>query len=51
MLQHKAASTGIAFHKVLAFGTSQKCSKCDKIVKKTLAIRIHRCPYCGLEID
>jgi putative transposase len=51
MLQYKAASAGIAFHKVLAFGTSQKCSKCGKIVKKTLAIRIHRCPYCGLEID
>jgi putative transposase len=51
MLQYKAASAGIAFHKVLAFGTSQKCSKCGKIVKETLAIRIHRCPYCGLEID
>jgi putative transposase len=51
MLQYKAASAGIAFHKVLPFETSQKCSKCGKIVKKTLAIRIHRCPYCGLEID
>jgi len=51
MLQYKAASAGIAFHKVLPFGTSQNCSKCGKIVKKTLAIRIHRCPYCGLEID
>jgi putative transposase len=51
MLQYKSTSAGIAFHKVLPFGTSQKCSKCGKIVKKTLAIRIHRCPYCGLEID
>ncbi|MGA8913858.1 MAG: RNA-guided endonuclease TnpB family protein [Nitrososphaeraceae archaeon] len=51
MLQYKAASAGIAFHKVLPFGTSQNCSKCGKVVKKTLAIRIHRCPYCGLEID
>lgn len=31
--------------------TSQICSGCGEIVKKSLAVRTHRCPYCGLEID
>jgi putative transposase len=31
-------------------GTSQRCSSCGVIVKKTLAERVHRCPNCGLEI-
>lgn len=31
-------------------GTSQICSKCGAVVKKTLAMRIHKCE-CGLKID
>ncbi len=30
---------------------SQECSRCGKIVKKNLNIKIHHCPYCGLVID
>ncbi|GAH27396.1 unnamed protein product, partial [marine sediment metagenome] len=26
-------------------------SNCSKIVSKTLAVRIHKCPKCGLIID
>jgi putative transposase len=31
--------------------TSQKCSDCDTIVKKSLSIRTHICPTCGLVLD
>ena len=31
-------------------GTSQRCSRCGKVVKKTLSDREHICPYCGLRI-
>jgi len=37
--------------KVNPKGTSQKCSGCGEIVPKTLAVRIHSCKACGLEID
>jgi putative transposase len=31
--------------------TSQNCSDCDTIVKKSLSIRTHICPNCGLVMD
>jgi len=31
--------------------TSQKCSRCGMIVKKTLSERVHNCPHCGLMMD
>ncbi|MDH7479010.1 MAG: transposase, partial [Syntrophomonadaceae bacterium] len=31
--------------------TSQICSGCGALVKKTLAVRAHNCPYCGLKLD
>jgi putative transposase len=31
--------------------TSQECSRCGEIVKKSLSQRVHRCPFCGLVID
>ncbi len=31
--------------------TSQKCSECDTIVKKSLSVRTHMCPRCGLVMD
>lgn len=30
---------------------SQKCSGCNELVPKSLAVRIHACPHCGLVID
>lgn len=51
MLEYKAERAGILFRKVEASGTSQECSRCGNIVKKTLAIRTHCCPSCGLQID
>ena len=31
--------------------TSQVCSCCGSMVRKTLSVRVHQCPDCGLEID
>jgi putative transposase len=31
--------------------TSQKCSSCGEIVKKTLSTRTHQCPHCGYVAD
>jgi len=31
--------------------TSQMCSGCGNIVKKSLDVRVHRCLSCGLELD
>ncbi len=50
-LEYKAANAGILFAKVVPHGTSQSCSNCGRMVKKTLAIRTHCCSYCGLVID
>ena len=32
-------------------GTSQECSGCHEIVEKSLSVRIHLCPHCGLILD
>ena len=31
--------------------TSQLCSGCGEYVPKTLDVRVHICPYCGLVLD
>jgi transposase len=40
---------------VMAFvdprNTSQLCSGCGEYVPKTLDVRVHICPYCGLVLD
>ena len=51
MLCTKAESAGCKVMTVEPRQTSQQCSKCGSIVKKTLAIRVHRCCHCGLTID
>ena len=37
--------------KVEPRGTSQVCTECDKLVPKELSERMHKCPYCGIELD
>jgi putative transposase len=49
-LSFKAESAGVKVVKVNPKNTSQKCSNCSRIVKKSLATRMHKC-ICGLEID
>ena len=51
VLVSKAAS---ADRKVIAVNpayTSQDCSECGFRVKKTLSVRVHVCPCCGLVLD
>lgn len=50
ILSRSAESAGVASRAVEARGTSQECSQCGGTVRKTLAIRIHRCP-CGYVAD
>ena len=49
-LDYKAESAGGRVMKVNPRNTSQACSNCGEIVKKSLTVRMHKC-HCGLEID
>ena len=51
MLDYKAAKAGGHLIRVDPRNTSQKCSGCDELVPKLLAVRTHACPTCGLKID
>ncbi|MYE91601.1 IS200/IS605 family element transposase accessory protein TnpB, partial [Candidatus Poribacteria bacterium] len=51
ILQSKAANAGLTLTQVNPKHTSQKCSGCDSIVPKSLSVRTHDCPHCGLVID
>jgi putative transposase len=46
--EYKAEEAGTLVEYVSAYNTTQLCSKCGKLVPKTLATRIHSCLYCGL---
>jgi putative transposase len=48
---YKAAEAGRACILVDPDGTSQRCSRCGRMVKKSLAVRVHDCPICGLKMD
>ncbi len=50
-IQYKAAEAGKECVLVDPHNTSKKCSRCGTLVEKTLSIRIHDCPICGLKID
>lgn len=51
ILEDKAESAGREVVRVDPRGTSQECSSCGREVRKSLAIRTHRCPHCGLVLD
>lgn len=51
ILASKAESAGRELIKVDPRGTSQVCSGCGCEVRKTLAVRVHDCPHCGLILD
>ena len=51
ILEAVAVKRGIQIVKVSPYGTSQNCSDCGTKVPKTLSIRTHECPKCGLTID
>jgi len=50
-LSYKAESAGTELVKVDPRNTTQMCSNCGSIVKKTLSERVHECPYCGFVAD
>lgn len=50
-LLYKAEEAGREVIQVNPKGTSQICSGCGSTVKKSLAVRMHRCPDCKLELD
>ena len=47
----KAECAGKTIGSVDPRGTSQRCSRCGALVRKTLADRVHRCPHCELVLD
>ena len=51
LLASKAEEAGCRFEKVDPRYTSVNCSSCGEKVPKSLAIRTHRCPTCGLILD
>lgn len=50
-LEYKAADAGVRIEKVPPHYTSINCSVCGNPVPKTLAQRIHRCPFCNVVLD
>ena len=51
LLIYKAEEAGRQVILVDPKGSSQECSGCGETVHKTLAVRVHDCPHCGLKID
>jgi putative transposase len=50
MLDYKVEKTGGHLTRVNPRYTSQECSRCHELVPKSLAVRTHQCPFCGLVI-
>ncbi|HEV2458032.1 MAG TPA: transposase [Ktedonobacterales bacterium] len=51
ILTSKAACTGKWVNAVPPAFTSQDCSGCGERVPKSLSVRTHVCPFCGLVLD
>ena len=51
ILEAVAVKRGVRVVKVNPHSTSQNCSSCGHKVPKTLSVRLHHCPKCGLLMD
>ncbi len=51
ILVFKAAYAGKQAVAVPPAYTSQECSRCGELVQKSLSVRTHICPSCGLMMD
>src|SRR5919199_5742912 len=51
ILETVVVKYGVHLVKVSPHNTSQNCSGCETKVPKTLSVRLHQCPKCGLEMD
>jgi putative transposase len=49
--EYKAEEAGKVVELVDPKNTTQLCSGCGNKVPKSLSVRIHKCPECGLELD
>jgi IS605 OrfB family transposase len=50
-VEHYARAHAIVAVAVPPQWTSQDCSGCGQRVRKSLSVRTHRCPHCGLVLD
>jgi putative transposase len=48
---YKASNAGKSVIRINPGGTTQRCSGCRSVVKKSLSVRVHECPICGLVLD
>lgn len=51
LLTYKAEEAGCKLVCVEPRGTTQECSGCGELVAKSLGVRLHKCPYCGLSLS
>ena len=51
MPDYKVENAGGHLIRVDPRNASQECSRCHELVPKSLAMRTHKCPSCGLVID
>lgn len=51
LLSCKAESAGKTIVSVNPAMTTQQCSDCGNIVRKSLSERMHKCPYCKIELQ
>jgi putative transposase len=51
VLEGKAADAGRRVRAVPPASTSQECSGCGTLVRKSLSVRTHVCTSCGLVVD
>jgi putative transposase len=51
ILEAVAVRCGVHFVKVSPHNTTVNCSRCGTKVPKTLAVRLHECTKCNLEMD
>jgi putative transposase len=51
MIAYKAERRGGQIILINPSSTSQKCSRCGRVVEKDLSVRIHQCPSCNLVMD
>jgi putative transposase len=49
--RYKAEGAGAVCIQIDPRGTSQRCAGCGTVVKNELSVRVHQCPWCGLESD
>ena len=48
---YKAGNAGRVVVSVDSRNTSKQCSRCGSLVEKSLSVRVHVCPVCGLVMD